>query len=141
MKAGDSVERKDKSLKLVVAVVDGDRFMAQGWPPALEDVADFEVIREATAEEETEALLSSVQIRGDHGDDWRAQVAKRQLRERRLLLRGPPAAGTVTVRLDLSKCDETVTPDRIKRIIVEYDNIGEGTAEWHDYVPFEIIKD
>jgi len=136
VKAGDHITSKDGKLKLVVAVVDGERFMAQGWPSALEYVDDFTVTKESTAEEETETLEDCAKIRGERGTDWRASVAKRQLKARRPPL--PPSS--VTVRLDLSKCDETVTPDRIKRVIVEYDNIGEGTPNWQDFVPFEIVK-
>jgi len=85
MKSGDRVERNDGAFKLVVGVVDGNEFMALGWPPTLERVEDFMVIEECTPKEELETLLGCAGIRGEHEvEDWRAVVAKRQLRERGL---------------------------------------------------------
>ena len=79
MRSGDTVRRKDGTLTLIVGVVDGQSFMAVGWPPVLEWRANFNVIREATPEEEIKTLRDCAKI---GGPDFRASIARAQLRER-----------------------------------------------------------
>ena len=85
MRAGDIVRKG--ALELEVGVVDGRFFMANGWPPALEIVEEFEIVTAASDKEELEVL---VQWANYEGMDWRAITARRQIMARGL---GPSLLG------------------------------------------------
>ena len=111
MRSGDVVRATDgRKLRLVVGVVDGDQFMALGWPPALEYVCDFEVTEEATDDYELEVLVNCVKIGLSERSipDWRALTAQRQLRARGL---GPSLLGDATVPDDVGSPAHYHLPD------------------------------
>jgi hypothetical protein len=48
-------------------------------------------------------------------------------------------ARKIIVELDVSNCDESMEPERIKGISVTYYNVGEG-MDWTEDMPFRVLK-